>query len=111
MRNHRPRAAFGGRTLDDPMQQVLSDLREMSATLVLDLQEIKATLAVLMTEKIIAKDMYTVQEAAAILHRSAYTVREYMRKRQAGGVKARNGRTWLLPRDELLRLQNEGPIP
>jgi excisionase family DNA binding protein len=58
-----------------------------------------------------AKDRYTTAEVAEIVGRSEYSVREWCRKGQVRAVKAPNGRSWLIPQDELLRIRNEGPLP
>ncbi len=64
----------------------------------------------------ITKEWYTIPEIAALIHKSAYTVREWCRH---GRVKARKkpcgGRgvsgEWLIGHEELKRLLNEGLLP
>jgi excisionase family DNA binding protein len=74
------------------------------------LHVIEATLTSLVDQRS-AKDWYTTAEIGQILGKSDYTVREWCRKGQAEAVKSPNGRGWLISRDELARLRNEGPIP
>jgi hypothetical protein len=61
------------------------------------------------------KETYTVEEAASRLGRSPWTVRQWCNKQQVkGAVKVHGkGRTgeWRIPHEELVRLQNEGPVP
>ena len=60
------------------------------------------------------KDAYTVEEAAEELKRSAWTVRQWCNRGQAQARKIRGrGRTgeWRIPRAELLRLEQDGPLP
>ena len=61
------------------------------------------------------KDWYTIAEAAEILHKAEFTVREWCRldrvrarKRACGRGRARE---WMIAHDELLRIQNEGLLP
>lgn len=74
------------------------------------LERIEATLAELKQQRT-AKELYSTAEAAEILGRSDYTVREWCRKGQTHAVKSANGRGWLIPHEELTRLLNEGPLP
>jgi hypothetical protein len=59
----------------------------------------------------IVKELYSTAEAAEILGKAEYTVREWRRKGQAQAQKAANGRGWLVPHAELERLRNCGPRP
>ena len=61
------------------------------------------------------KDWYTIAEAAEILGKAEFTVREWCRldrvhaqKRACGRGRARE---WMIAHDELLRIQNEGLLP
>ena len=61
------------------------------------------------------KDWYTIAEAAEILGKADFTVREWCRlgrvraqKRPCGRGRSRE---WMIARDELLRIQNEGLLP
>lgn len=57
------------------------------------------------------KDFYSTDEVGVILNKSKYTVREWARKGQVKAVKSPNGRSWLIPHEELTRLRNHGPVP
>src|SRR5262245_41900611 len=63
----------------------------------------------------VVKETYTVEEAAPRLGRSEWTVRQWCNKGQVLGAKKVRGRgrkgEWRIPHEELLRLQNEGPLP
>jgi hypothetical protein len=61
------------------------------------------------------KEWYTTAEAADLLKRAEYTIREYCR---LGRIQARKklcgrgkGGEWLISHDELQRLRNFGPAP
>jgi hypothetical protein len=62
-----------------------------------------------------AKDYYTTEEAAVLLRRKPETVREWCRLGQcrAEHKKVYRGgkRQWTIHRDEILRLEREGPAP
>jgi hypothetical protein len=61
------------------------------------------------------RDWYTPVEAAGILGRAAYTIREWARHRRIRASKRRCGRgnakEWMISADELRRIQNEGLLP
>jgi len=61
------------------------------------------------------KEYYTTQEAAKILGRRPYTVREWCRLARVHAEKALSGRgideEWRISHDELTRIQNEGLLP
>jgi excisionase family DNA binding protein len=78
--------------------------------MLLRLDRIEVALAELKQERT-AKELYSTAEAAEILGRSDYTVREWCRKGQTYAVKSPNGRGWLIPHEDLIRLRNEGPLP
>jgi hypothetical protein len=60
-----------------------------------------------------AKDWYTTAEAALILHRSQFRVREWCRLGLCSAQKriGIGGREWVISRDEVQRLKREGPRP
>ena len=62
-----------------------------------------------------AKDYYTTAEAAQLLGKAEFTVREYCRMRRLRAQKRRCGRgrskEWMIAHDELRRYQNEGLLP
>jgi hypothetical protein len=63
----------------------------------------------------IAKEFYSISEAAKILRRRPYTVREWCRLGRVKGQKAHSGRgldeEWRISHEELTRIQNEGLLP
>jgi hypothetical protein len=80
------------------------------AALVQRLEQLEDRLAIS-----VVKECYTTEEVAERLGRSEWTVRQWCNKGQVRGArKVRSkGRTgeWRIPHDELVRLQNEGPLP
>jgi hypothetical protein len=63
----------------------------------------------------VEKESYTVEEAAERLDRKPWTVRQWCNKLQVNGAykvhgKGRTGE-WRIPHEELVRLQNRGPLP
>jgi hypothetical protein len=63
----------------------------------------------------VEKESYTVEEAAERLDRKPWTVRQWCNKGQVKGAykvhgKGRTGE-WRIPHEELVRLQNRGPLP
>ncbi len=61
------------------------------------------------------KDWYTIAEAAQVLGRAEFTVREWCRlgrvyasKRECGRGRAKE---WIISHEELTRIQNEGLLP
>jgi transposase len=63
----------------------------------------------------VVKETYTTDEVAERLGRSAWTVRDWCNKGQVRGASKVHGRgrqgEWRIPHEELVRLQNEGPLP
>jgi len=63
----------------------------------------------------VAKEYYTTQEAAKILGRRPYTVREWCRLARVRAEKALSGRgiddEWRISHEEIVRIQNEGLLP
>jgi ribosomal protein L16 Arg81 hydroxylase len=63
----------------------------------------------------VEKESYTVEQAGERLNRKPWTVRQWCNKGQVKGAykvhgKGRTGE-WRIPHEELVRLQNEGPLP
>jgi excisionase family DNA binding protein len=75
---------------------------------------IEAKLEDLVTQKAV-KEWYTVPEAAALLNREKFTVREWCRLGRVRAEKMEAGRgpasEWLIPHAELVRYRNEGLLP
>lgn len=69
----------------------------------------------LLTRQRIAKDFYSVEEAATIIGRAEYTVREWCRLKRVHAVKRMTGRgkslDWSIPHEELERIRNHGLLP
>src|SRR5262245_55011717 len=62
----------------------------------------------------VVKETYSTKEVAERLDRKPWTVRDWCNHGQAKAAKKPGkGRTdkWRIPHDELIRLQNEGPMP
>jgi len=61
------------------------------------------------------KDFHTVTEAAELMGRAPYTVREWCRLGRLNATKALSGRgidgEWRISREEILRWQKEGLLP
>jgi len=78
------------------------------------LERIESILERLVSERTI-KEWYSVAEAAQILEKAEFTVREWCRhgrvwasKRQCGRG---NAKEWIISHEELTRIQNEGLLP
>ena len=78
------------------------------------LKRIEAALSSLAQGQV-AKDWYSTSEAAAILERSDWTVREWCRLGRVNAKKRQCGRghsqEWTISHDELQRIRNEGLLP
>jgi hypothetical protein len=63
----------------------------------------------------VEKETYTVEEAAERLGRRPWTVRQWCNLGQVRGAYKVRGQgrrgEWRIPHEELVRLQNEGPLP
>lgn len=61
------------------------------------------------------KDWYSTAEVAEELHKAEFTVREWCRLGQCNAQKSKGYRggkkQWMIPHEEKLRLENEGPAP
>jgi hypothetical protein len=78
------------------------------------LDRIEAQLAELIRQRMV-KDYYSTAEAAALLGKAEFTVREWCRlgrvradKRQCGRGRSKE---WMIPRAELQRIRTEGLLP
>lgn len=62
----------------------------------------------------VEKETYTTEQAAERLNRSEWTVRQWCNQGQVKGARKVHGRgrqgEWRIPHEELVRLQNEGPL-
>jgi excisionase family DNA binding protein len=82
--------------------------------LLLRLERIEATLSMLV-ERETVKDWYTTAEAARLLGKAEFTVREWARHGRIRAEKRLSGRgafpAWTISHDEVLRYQREGLLP
>lgn len=80
-------------------------------TLATRLERIEESLRLLLRERV-EQRFYSTSDAAKILGKSAFTVREWARKRRIRAQKRPCGRgnskEWMIPHDELERIQSEG---
>jgi hypothetical protein len=78
------------------------------------LQKIEAALELLVRERKV-KELYTVAEVAERLGKAEFTVRQWCRLGRVHAQKRECGRgptqEWVIPHDELVRLENEGLLP
>ncbi|MEO2091185.1 MAG: hypothetical protein ABGY75_17115 [Gemmataceae bacterium] len=78
------------------------------------LEKIEALLASLVEQRA-AKEWYSTAEAAAILRRAEFTVREWCRLGRVRAEKKKCGRgpasEWIVSHAELTRIRNEGLLP
>ena len=61
------------------------------------------------------KDWYSTDEAATLLGKAEFTVREWCRLHRVNAEKRRSGRgkhcAWVISRQELIRFQRDGLLP
>jgi len=85
----------------------INDLRER-------LERMEAVLVLLVEQRTI-KDWYSTWEAAKILGKAEFTVREWCRQGRIHADKKGSGRgkyqSWVISHQELLRIQKEGLLP
>jgi hypothetical protein len=78
------------------------------------LSKIEELLSTLITEKFY-KDFYSTSEAAVMLGKAEFTVREWCRLGRILAEKRRCGRgrfqEWMIAREEIVRFRNEGLLP
>jgi hypothetical protein len=88
----------------------LAVIREMFEGLWAPLDRIEERLA-----NSTVKETYTTEEVAERLGKSEWTVRQWCNKGQVEGAKKVRGRgrsgEWRIPHGEMVRLQNDGPLP
>lgn len=82
--------------------------------LIQKLARIESAVASLVSQRMV-KDWYTTAEAAKLLDRSEWTVREWCRLGRVRANKRRCGRgnaqEWIVSHEELERIRNEGLLP
>jgi hypothetical protein len=78
------------------------------------LEKIESLLASLVEQRV-TKEWYSTAEAAVILRRAEFTVREWCRLGRVRAEKKKSGRgpasEWLISHAELTRVRNEGLLP
>jgi hypothetical protein len=78
------------------------------------LGRVEALLGELLRQRAV-KDWYSTDEVAEILGKARFTVREWCRLGRVRCQKRNDGhgkhRAWVLPHEELLRIQREGLLP
>jgi transposase len=95
--------AIANEVADDRVDLLLHEVREM--------KELLQDLA----HRSLAKDWYTTAEAAAMLGKAEFTVREWCRQGRIHAEKRGSGRgkyqSWVVSHAELQRYQREGLVP
>lgn len=78
------------------------------------LERIETLLDTLVSQRTV-KEWYSVAEAAQILGKAEFTVREWCRQGRVWASKRQCGRgntkEWIISHEELTRIQNEGLLP
>jgi hypothetical protein len=63
----------------------------------------------------LVKDLYSISEAAELLGRRPYTIRNWCRLQRIHAEKTHSGRgvdpEWRISREEIIRIRNEGLLP
>ena len=100
---------------DDEGKTEEVDMREVSlASLAERLEKIEDGLALLVQQRTV-KDWYSTSEAATILGKAEFTVREWCRNGRIKAAKRGSGRgkhlSWVISNEELQRFQREGLLP
>jgi DNA-directed RNA polymerase specialized sigma24 family protein len=99
---------------DEPFPILEAEGPAMSEQVVEQLERIETLLRQLVSQRSI-KDWYTIAEAAQILGRAEFTVREWCRLGRVYASKRACGRghakEWIISHEELTRIQNEGLLP
>jgi hypothetical protein len=96
-------------------EQATVDIQPKWAEQILQkLDNVETLLADLICQRAV-KDWYTTEEAAQILGKARFTIREWCRHGRVHCRKQGSGRgkymSWVISRDELLRIQKEGLLP
>jgi len=91
-------------------QQALDPIQDLVSRLV----RIEVAIQQLVEQRL-SRDWYTTAEAAQVLGRRPFTVREWCRLGRVHGEKTICGRgldaEWRISREELIRIQNHGLLP
>jgi hypothetical protein len=85
-----------------------------AVTIIERLDRIEALLAALVDRQAV-REWYTTEEAARVLGKAEFTVREWCRLGRVRAAKKRSGRgkhpCWVIAHEEILRVQREGLLP
>src|ERR1700679_3237671 len=96
---------------NDTLVQRLTSIEEKIGALSQRLLHIQDLVAA----KVVVKEFYSTSEAAHLLNRRPYTVREWCRHSRINAIKTHAGRgedeEWRISHGELTRIQNEGLLP
>lgn len=105
-------------TADGDLEAFAELLDEKTSLLEARLERIEAAISNIeqhVSTKTLIKEFYTTNEAAAILGKRPFTVREWARLRRIHAQKTHAGHgidaEWRISREELIRIQNEGLLP
>jgi hypothetical protein len=94
------------------LQPVLEPLARIEAALQELQKDIRVALGGATSSE---RTSYTTAEAATILGKAEYTVREWCRLERVHATREKDGRggygSWRISREELVRIQNEGLLP
>jgi hypothetical protein len=103
-----------GSSRDGPRLSVDIMGSEQIEILVQQLDRIEATLTQLVQQRV-AQEWYSTTEAAQLLERDPFTVREWARHGRIRAEKRKSGRgkhlAWTISHEELLRIRREGLLP
>ena len=102
-------------TNDDALHTGVDSLHQAMELIVRRLDELETIAAEIrdnVLKTTVDKEAYTTKEAAELLQRKPFTVREWCRLGRVNAFKIESGSgaedEWRIPHEELLRIQNEG---
>jgi hypothetical protein len=88
---------------------------EITTEVLTRLERIEEALLLLVEERSAKDRFYSTEEAAALLGKAAYTVREWCRQGRVHAEKHQSGRgaftSWTVSHEEILRIRREGLLP
>jgi len=99
---------------DDRVVVTLAEMLRRLDEIVLRQDEIQTSLALLVSQRAV-KDWYDTAEAAELLRKAEFTVREWCREGRVHAEKKGSGRgkhqAWVISHQELQRIEREGLLP
>jgi hypothetical protein len=99
---------------EDRVVVTLAEMLRRLDEIVLRQDEIQTSLALLVSQRAV-KDWYDTAEAAELLGKAEFTVREWCREGRVHAEKKGSGRgkhqAWVISHQELQRIQREGLLP